>query len=85
MYHVYILYSALLGEYYCGQTNDISKRLSRHNIGETQSIKHGIPWILVGYLSCKTRTEAMKIEKAIKKRGIKRWLDQNQFKLTLAR
>ena len=85
MFIVYILHSQVVDEFYCGQTNDLQKRLLRHNSGETRSSKHGIPWNVVGYLSFETRSEAMNLEKAIKKRGIKRWLEQNQFLLVQAR
>ena len=84
MFIVYLLYSENINKFYCGQTNDVHQRLLRHNSGETKSIKHGIPWKLVGYLVYETRSEAMKIEKAIKKRGIKRWLEQNQSLLIQA-
>lgn len=77
MYYVYILYSESIKEYYCGQTNDLFNRFARHNKGETQSIKHGIPWKLEGYIILVTRSESMRIEKQIKKRGIKRWLAAN--------
>jgi putative endonuclease len=81
MYYVYILYSDCIGEYYCGQTNNVESRLIRHNSGETQSIKHGIPWKLIGYLKIATRKESMQLDKQIKKRGIRRWLSVNMNKL----
>ena len=76
MYYVYILFSDSIGEYYCGQCNDLFQRLARHNSGETKSIKHGRPWQLVWYIAVESRAEAMKLEKTIKKRGISRWLQQ---------
>ncbi|MBI9062488.1 MAG: GIY-YIG nuclease family protein, partial [Marinilabiliaceae bacterium] len=33
-YFVYILQSQRSGKYYCGQTNNVSDRLQRHNKGE---------------------------------------------------
>jgi putative endonuclease len=77
MYFVYILYSAKLAQFYCGQSNNIDFRLKQHNNGETSSNKHGIPWELIGYLKVSTRSEAMILERKIKKRGIKRWLDEH--------
>ena len=85
MFYVYILYSEVIREYYCGQTNDLTDRIRRHNSGETQSIKHGLPWKLIGFLSFATRAEAMKMERSIKKRGIARWLSQYQRTLTMHR
>ena len=81
MYYVYILYSYIIEEHYCGQTNNLDDRLMRHNAGETQSIKHGIPWKLMGYIITDLRSEAMLLEKQIKKRGIRRWLLANADKL----
>jgi putative endonuclease len=78
MYYVYILYSESIKEYYCGQTNDLFNRIARHNKGETPSIKHGIPWKPEGYIELATRSESMRLEKQIKKRGIKRWLAANR-------
>ena len=77
MYFVYIIYSEKLYQFYCGQSNDIDFRLKQHNNGETFSNKHGIPWTLIGYLKVSTRSEAMILERKIKKRGIKRWLDEH--------
>ena len=38
--------------------------------------------MLIGYLKFDTRVLAMKKEKEIKKRGIKRWLEQHKSSLT---
>jgi len=76
MYYVYILYSKSAEQYYCGQTSDLHKRLFRHNSGETPSIKHGIPWIMIGYIPVESRSESVLLEKKIKKRGIERWINQ---------
>jgi len=78
MYCVYILYSATIERYYCGQTNNLPVRLNDHNSGSTISNKYGIPWIFIGFINCETRSEAMILEKKIKKRGIERWLQNNQ-------
>ena len=83
MYFAYILYSTTIGQYYCGQTNNLHLRLDKHNSGSTLSNKHGIPWILVGFINCETRSEAMVLEKKIKKRGIERWLKDNRHLLIL--
>lgn len=83
MFCVYILFSELIQEYYCGQTKDIKDRLKRHNSGETQSIKHGIPWKLIGFIVFDKRAMAVRLEKSIKKRGIGRWLDSNYNLLQL--
>jgi putative endonuclease len=39
------------------------------------STKYGIPWELVKTFMCETRSEAILLEKKIKKRGAKRYLE----------
>ncbi len=75
---VYILYSEVSSRYYVGQTADIKKRLKRHNSKKVRSTKSGVPWRIVLQLETSTRSEAMILEKKIKKRGAKRFID-NQF------
>jgi putative endonuclease len=80
-YFVYILQSTITQKYYCGQTDNLQARLGRHNQGLVKSTKHGIPWVMVGYLQIETRAEAMAIEKVVKGRGISRWVGENDNKL----
>ncbi len=75
MFVVYILFSKKRSRYYIGQTSDIDKRLERHNLGRVPSTTTGAPWELVLQIELKTRSEAMVLEKRIKKRGAKRYLD----------
>ena len=77
MYFVYILHSEKLKSYYVGSTNNIVDRLRRHNAGEGKYTRKGIPWILVIKFECASRSEAVKLEYKIKKRGIKRFLDDS--------
>ena len=84
-YYVYILQSEKTKRHYCGQCNNVSKRLARHNSGEMRSTKAGRPWILIGYVTFDTRSEAMNLERKIKTRGIQRWLDENSQLLNSAR
>jgi len=63
------------------QTADIETRFERHNNGFVPSTKSGKPWELVLSIPVKDRTEALKLEKKIKKRGIKRFLDATRGKL----
>jgi putative endonuclease len=76
-YYVYILYSKISSKYYVGQTADIDKRLKRHNQGIVPSTKSGKPWELVLQIKVSNRSEAMLLEKKIKKRGAKRYLNDN--------
>jgi len=78
---VYILMSQSTGRFYCGQTDDIEKRIQQHNDPENTFTKttsrHKGPWKLVHKIQCTNRTEAIRLERKIKKRGIKRFLEDN--------
>ncbi len=78
-YKVYILYSQKRSRYYVGQTADIDKRYKRHNNGLVPSTKSGLPWNLIKTIDVINRSEALKLEKKIKKRGIKRFLKDNHL------
>jgi putative endonuclease len=75
MFYVYILFSTFKSKYYIGQTSDIEERLFRHNYGFSLSTNYGIPWELVQTFICETRSDAIQLEKKIKKRGAKRFLE----------
>jgi len=74
---VYILFSTSINKYYCGQTANLQERLERHNSGRSKFTKSGVPWKLVHSISCSNRSEAIRLESKIKKRGIKRYLLDN--------
>jgi putative endonuclease len=77
MYFVYILFSESKSKYYTGQTNDLDDRLKRHNSMHMSSTKHGVPWRLIYSAAFETRSEAVLLELKIKKRGAKRYLEDN--------
>jgi len=77
MYFVYILYSRKLDKYYVGSTQDIEDRHHRHNSGQGKFTKKGIPWKRLTTFELETRPEAVRLEKKIKKRGIRRYLEEN--------
>ncbi|WP_221257622.1 GIY-YIG nuclease family protein [Flavobacterium okayamense] len=79
MFYTYILFSTKTHKYYVGQTNNLSDRLFRHNSGQQVSTKNGIPWILIVSFDFSTRKEAVYLETKIKKRGIKRFLIDNDL------
>jgi putative endonuclease len=79
MFVTYILFSELLSKFYVGSTNNLEDRLYRHNTGQSKFTKRGIPWKLVAYFEFPTRSEAVRLEIKIKKRGIRRFLDDNKF------
>jgi len=56
----------------------LEDRLYRHNSGQGNFTSKGIPWKLIYGFDCADRKEAIKLETKIKKRGISRFLiDQN--------
>jgi putative endonuclease len=66
-FYVYILFSEALNKYYIGSTQDIIVRLEKHlqsNKGFTSKAKD---WVLVYSEEFKTRTEAIRRERQIKK------------------
>jgi|WetSurMetagenome_2_1015567.scaffolds.fasta_scaffold1357032_2 putative endonuclease len=66
MYYTYILRSERFKRFYIGSTNNIEKRLSGHNAGNTQSTKPFRPWKLLYSEECSTLPEARKREQEIK-------------------
>ena len=82
-YWTYILVSESTGRHYCGSTDDIQRRVRQHNDPNHTNTKttkrfQG-PWKLIWTQAHETRAEAMELEKRVKKRGIARFLsEQNE-------
>jgi len=81
-FFVYIIQSETTGRHYCGYSSDPERRLRQHNDPQYQLSKttkrfEG-PWKLIWLRPCETRSIAMKLEKSIKERGIKRFLEEVQ-------
>jgi putative endonuclease len=74
MFWVYILYSSSLEKFYVGSTDNVDKRIAQHNAAKGNFTSKGIPWILIMKFECESRSEAVLLELKIKKRGIKRYL-----------
>ena len=83
---VYILQSESSGRYYCGQTNSLDLRIDEHNdpnyTGTKTTKRFKGPWKLVWRKECQTRSSAIKLERTIKKRGIERYLKDDQSLIT---
>jgi len=79
-FSVYILQSETTGRFYCGQTNNLEIRMREHNDpdyhGTKTTKRFKGPWKLIWNTECSNRSDAMKIEKRIKKRGIGRYLKE---------
>ena len=67
MHYVYVLRSLKTGRYYIGSTEDLTKRLERHNSGKNKSIKIGIPWVLAYKENFPTEQDAYRREMQIKR------------------
>lgn len=67
-----------MNKYYVGSTQNVENRLSEHNGGESNFTSKGIPWILIWSAKLQTRIEALQLENKIKKRGIKRFLEDSE-------
>ena len=77
-YWVYIIESQATGRYYCGYSDNVERRLSQHNNPEyqgsrTTKIFQG-PWDIIWAQECSSQSEAVVLERKIKKRGIGRYL-----------
>ena len=66
MYFVYILYSLSNDRYYIGETNDLDKRLERHNKGYVKSTKGFRPWEIVYSETYEIRSKAVQREHYLK-------------------
>ncbi len=72
MYFVYLLQSLRDGKFYIGQTQDVSKRLALHNLGQVKSTKSRRPLKLIGYETYDSRNEARWIEYNLKNHSDKK-------------
>jgi putative endonuclease len=77
-YWVYIIQSQSAGRHYCGVSDNVDRRISQHNdaqyqLTRTTKIWKG-PWRAVWTQECADKSEAVVLERKIKKRGIGRYL-----------
>jgi len=74
-YYTYILKSEEHDQYYIGQTNNIQKRIQRHNAGRENYTKKYRPWEITLILEKNSRSEAIILERKLKNLGRKRLID----------
>jgi putative endonuclease len=79
MYVTYIIYSSKIEKFYTGQTSDLDRRMEEHNRGKTSFSASGMPWKLLYFRYFESRSEAIKLESFIKKRGAARFLADNNI------
>ncbi|HOX96694.1 MAG TPA: GIY-YIG nuclease family protein [Candidatus Woesebacteria bacterium] len=83
MYTTYVLQSLKNGRLYIGSTNNLSRRLSEHNSGQSTYTKSTRPYVLVYSEEFLTRTEAVRRELALKTGQGRLWL-KNNISITVA-
>jgi len=75
MWYVYIIYSEKIDGYYTGITDDIERRLERHNQGWRRFTKRGIPWKVVYTEKFETKSDALDRERKIKNRKSRKYIE----------
>ena len=73
-YFVYTIKSQIDGRLYVGMSENLKKRLTEHNKGQTKSTKAYRPWVLVYKKYVGSRKEARKEEKKLKSGSGKEFL-----------
>ncbi len=67
MKYVYMLRSdAVPDRHYVGITDDLDKRLARHNAGDVSHTSKYRPWIIVTYIAFSDEAKAFAFEKYLK-------------------
>lgn len=74
MYYVYLLKSKTNGKFYTGSTDNLRKRLEKHNSGKSNWTRKSIPWILIYYEACLYKDNARSRELYLKSCTGKRYL-----------
>ena len=79
-YWVYILQSETSGRHYIGHTDNLVRRSSEHNdpdySGSKTTKRFKGPWKTIWTQEAATRSDAIMLEKRIKKRGVSRFLGE---------
>jgi putative endonuclease len=67
MFYVYIIKSQKDNSLYIGSTNDLKRRFTEHQNGESKYTKNKIPFELIYYEAFKSKTDALGRERNLKK------------------
>ena len=78
MYYCYVIYSQTLNKYYIGESDDVERRLELHNSGYFARAysKRATDWSLFVVIPCPTRITALKIEKYLKKKKSRKYIER---------
>ncbi|MFI5154020.1 MAG: GIY-YIG nuclease family protein [Chitinophagales bacterium] len=74
-FHVYIIYSSSLDQYYIGHSENLSGRVFRHNNSGNRSTKKANDWNLVYSEEFNSRSEAARREMQIKKKKSRKYIE----------
>jgi putative endonuclease len=74
-FFVYILQSMKDFSFYIGQTDDLDRRMSKHNEGISKYTATKRPWRLVYFEMFKSRSEAI-----IREKQLKSWKNANRYR-----
>ncbi len=78
---VYILFSKKLQRFYVGYTSmTMKERMRRHLTHKKGFTARANDWKIVFTKEVNSKTQALKLEKKIKKRGAKRYLEDLKYK-----
>ena len=75
MFYTYILFSKTANRYYTGYSSDIEKRIPRHGKDRSKFTGQTDDWEMIKCFEFELKSDAIKLENKIKKRGIKRFLE----------
>jgi putative endonuclease len=74
-FHVYILYSETIDEYYVGHSGKLENRVFRHVHSGSKATKKARDWVLVYKEQFDTKAEAYRREIEIKKRKSRKYIE----------
>ena len=74
-YHVYIIYSAAIDQFYIGHTHDLVDRLFRHNNSGSKATKKANDWVIKYTESFDTKPMATARELEIKNKKSRKYIE----------
>lgn len=74
-YYVYIIFSYKLKRHYVGSTENLERRIEAHNSGLSTYTSKAKDWLIIYQVLLPAKTEALILERKIKKRGAERYLN----------
>lgn len=83
MWYTYVIKSKKDDRWYIGITDDLRKRLSKHNAGDVPSTKDRAPFELIYYEACVNKDDTVAREKYLKSGMGRRYL-KNRLKRFLS-